>query len=258
MDLENFPTRELAKDMMSMISPIYDDSYVGKWIFEVMSVSLGLAKETIEGLADEAFPETATWTLPYWEQAYGITTNENLSIEERRAAISKKRTYHAPMNPYRIQTLVSDLCGRTVTLVENTLPHTFDIVISPGTSEVILDSVIALLDEIKQSQKSYRIIFGNTVGVNVRASPTRLAFGYQLASEYMKAGQYPEPANVGVSTDFGIEVAASETAQTFPYVLAGTQPDVNNVGSSVDGNVTASAASVAASVIYKMCGLETL
>lgn len=32
-DLENFPTRELAKDMMSMISPIYDNSYVGKMDF---------------------------------------------------------------------------------------------------------------------------------------------------------------------------------------------------------------------------------
>lgn len=29
MDLENFPTRETAKDMLSMISPIYDRSYVG-------------------------------------------------------------------------------------------------------------------------------------------------------------------------------------------------------------------------------------
>lgn len=36
-DLENFPTRELARDMMGRISPIYDNSYVGKWIFEVMS-----------------------------------------------------------------------------------------------------------------------------------------------------------------------------------------------------------------------------
>lgn len=37
MDLENFPTRESAKDMLSMVSPIYDRSYVGKWIFQVMA-----------------------------------------------------------------------------------------------------------------------------------------------------------------------------------------------------------------------------
>ena len=49
-DLENFPTRELARDMMGMISPIYDNSYVGKWIFEVMSVPLSLAQDTINEL----------------------------------------------------------------------------------------------------------------------------------------------------------------------------------------------------------------
>ena len=68
-DLENFPTRELARDMMGMISPIYDNSYVGKWIFEVMSVPLSLAQKTINELREQAFPETATWSLPYWEQS---------------------------------------------------------------------------------------------------------------------------------------------------------------------------------------------
>lgn len=75
-DLENFPTRELARDMMGMISPIYDNSYVGKWIFEVMSVPLSLAQDTINELREQAFPETATWSLPYWEQSYGLPTNE--------------------------------------------------------------------------------------------------------------------------------------------------------------------------------------
>ena len=90
-DLENFPTRELAKDMMSMISPIYDNSYVGKWIFEVMSVPLSLAQDTINELREQVFPETATWSLPYWEQSYGLPTNEALSIEERRSRVFSKR-----------------------------------------------------------------------------------------------------------------------------------------------------------------------
>ena len=92
-DLENFPTRELARDMIGMISPIYDNSYVGKWIFEVMSVPLSLAQKTINELREQAFPETATWSLPYWEQSYGIPTNESLSIEERRSQVIRKRNY---------------------------------------------------------------------------------------------------------------------------------------------------------------------
>ena len=32
MNLDELPTREVAKDMMAMISPIYDTTYVAKWL----------------------------------------------------------------------------------------------------------------------------------------------------------------------------------------------------------------------------------
>ena len=34
-DIERFPESESTKQMMSRISPIYENSYVGKWLFEV-------------------------------------------------------------------------------------------------------------------------------------------------------------------------------------------------------------------------------
>ena len=40
-DLEHFPTNETALRMMERISPIYDRSYVGKWIFEIMGMEMG-------------------------------------------------------------------------------------------------------------------------------------------------------------------------------------------------------------------------
>lgn len=55
MDLENFPTRESAKDMLSMVSPIYDRSYVGKWIFQVMAAPMELARETVEDIKNRRF-----------------------------------------------------------------------------------------------------------------------------------------------------------------------------------------------------------
>lgn len=35
-DIDKFPESEAAKRMLSRISPIYDNSYVGKWLYEVM------------------------------------------------------------------------------------------------------------------------------------------------------------------------------------------------------------------------------
>jgi hypothetical protein len=230
MDLENFPTRETARDMMSMISPIYEKSYVGKWIFEVMSEPLALAQQTVKDLEKEAFPETATWSLPYWEQAYGIDTNENLSQEERRWKIVKKRNFRNPMNPYRIAQLVSDVCGRTAELIENVAPHTFEIRIGPGESEAELQAIIDEVNKDKQSQKSFRVVFETPVGIRIRAEPLAKVFNYRMTGENKKAGRYPQPNIVGVVTPAQVSIAAREQSQVFPYVMAGTVPDVNTIG----------------------------
>lgn len=170
MDLENFPTREAAKDMLSMVSPIYDESYVGKWIFEIMGMPLGKARDIVNDLQNQLNPETATWTLPYWEESYGIVTNESLSIKERRSAIVKKRNFRKPMNPARIEMLLKDICGRDVRLVENVAPHMFSIEIADGESAVDLREIIENLCSVKQSQKSFVIGVGQRTDIVLRTN----------------------------------------------------------------------------------------
>ena len=224
-DLENFPTRELAKDMMSMISPIYDNSYVGKWIFEVMSVPLSLAQDTINELREQVFPETSTWSLPYWEQSYGLPTNEALSIEERRSRVISKRNCRKPMNPARIEMLLKELCGRDVKLIENTAPHTFEISVSPGTSEASLDQIIKLVNEVKQAQKSFRVVFDTPTTIKIRADPQPQKFPYRMTARGRKAGTYPQVNWVGISEHGSVIVTANRMSREFPYVVAGTKPD---------------------------------
>lgn len=60
MNLENFPTSPAAKRMIKTVSPIYDKSYVAKWIFQVMGLEIDEAWQFIEELRLQAFPETAT------------------------------------------------------------------------------------------------------------------------------------------------------------------------------------------------------
>ena len=48
-DLENFPTSESAKKMLSYVSDgFYDESYVGKWLFQVMGAEYDKALEIVE------------------------------------------------------------------------------------------------------------------------------------------------------------------------------------------------------------------
>lgn len=253
-DLENFPTRELARDMMGMISPIYDNSYVGKWIFEVMSVPLSLAQDTINELREQAFPETATWSLPYWEQSHGLPTNEALSIEERRSRVISKRNYRKPMNPARIEMLLKELCGRDVKLIENTAPHTFEISVSPGTSEAGLDQIIKLVNEVKQAQKSFRVVFDTPTTIKIRADPQSQKFPYRMTARGRKAGTYPQINVVGSVTSVQLLASIQGAGVEFPYPISGTKPDRSFLAEIEPGALNLQVDSTNAEVLYRACG----
>lgn len=85
-DLEHFPTCETSKRMLARVSPIYERSYVGKWLYQVMGLEMEDARRLFDELRQQAFPETATWGLTYWEQRYGITPNPADDLEARRQA----------------------------------------------------------------------------------------------------------------------------------------------------------------------------
>lgn len=51
---------------------------------------LELAQDAIEDFWNQLFIDTATWSLPLWERDYGLTGNENDSIENRRSAVKSQ------------------------------------------------------------------------------------------------------------------------------------------------------------------------
>lgn len=57
-DLEQFPTSPAAKRMLSYVTKgWYDNSYVGKWLYQVMGMEMDDAVELIQSLPYQAFPE---------------------------------------------------------------------------------------------------------------------------------------------------------------------------------------------------------
>ena len=195
------------------------------------------------------------------------------------------------MNPARIEMLVKELCGRECELVENVEPHTFEIKLSPGDSTVSLKQVIDLINEVKQAQKSFRIVFETPVSVRIRAEPRSAVFPYRTTSQNRKAGQHPDPAIITAIYDADLEVHAEGEGKTFPHVVAGTrpdianigvlpslqlqastlgqgvtfpypiagkEPDVSNFGEPESGGVAASVEGKSVSVVYKICGSKRM
>lgn len=166
-DIENFPTSECAKKMLSFVSDgFYDESYVGKWIFEVMGIEYDKALEIVKDLPAQFFPETATWGLMYHEIKWGLPVRLNMSYDERRRLIYQKRDYRAPMTPYRMEKYLENATGFEVHIADAgdmgeygfvpTHPNVFKAYfLGEGTLNTAL--VHGILNRIKQSHTEYTV-----------------------------------------------------------------------------------------------------
>lgn len=166
-DLENFPTSKSAQRMLSYVTNgFYDESYVGKWIYQVIGMEYDKSLEIVEDLPAQFFPETATWGLMYHEIKWGLPVREDLPYEERRRLIYQKRDYRAPMTPYRMEKYLADATGFEVRIADVNDPgeHGFqtqhpNVFKAYFLGEGTLDSkcVHEILDRLKQSHTTYKV-----------------------------------------------------------------------------------------------------
>lgn len=177
-DLENFPTSESAKRMLSYVTDgFYDNSYVGKWLYQVMGLEYDAALRIAEELPYQFFPETATWGLMYHEIKWGLPVRNNLLYEERRRLIYQKRDNRAPMTPYRMEKTLKDITGFEVRVADKNDPGDYGF-LAPHPNvfkayfmgEGTLDSkkVHETLDRLKQSHTVYTVNDRTEIAVDCR------------------------------------------------------------------------------------------
>lgn len=167
LDLQHFPISESAKKMLGYVSDgFYDDSYVGKWLFEIMGREYDMALEAVGELPAQFFPETATWGLIYHEIKWGLPVRMHLPDEERRKLIYQKRDFRSPMTPYRMERYLQDATGFEVHVADTNDTGKYGFVpLHPNVFKVYfvgketLDSKLVhkLLNRLKQSHTTYTV-----------------------------------------------------------------------------------------------------
>lgn len=154
-DLEHFPTYKVSQRMMSRVSPIYEKSYVGKWLFQVMGMEMEEAWDLFEELRQQPFPERTTWAIEYWERRYAIIPKPTDDLETRRRNIVMKRSIHLPMNPARMENMINGMTGGNTTLTENVDDYTFSITIDDPGPNMGTESVVKTVKEWKPSHQTF-------------------------------------------------------------------------------------------------------
>lgn len=214
--LFDIPSTETGRKMLQSVSPIYDRSYVGRWLFEVMGIEMAEARKYVDEFRLQAYPETATWGLRYWEQRYHIKTDERLPIEERRQRVIAKRWDFAPMNPARLEEYIFRACRMPAHVVEYNPEYRFEVIIDSTGAVLDFDEVYQLIRRAKPSHIAVTIIIEATVNIAIQPALER----YSIVSR--EAGTYPYVNVVGIPIDTIINQAVEANGFSFESKLCGT------------------------------------
>jgi len=87
--------------------------------YDAESLQIGLINYQIQDLLNQAFIDTATWSLDLWEEEYGITTNKLLSYEDRREIVKAKKRGRGTTTIEMIKNTAEAFSGGEV----NVIPH---------------------------------------------------------------------------------------------------------------------------------------
>ena len=150
--IDNLPVSEAGKRMLKRVSPIYSNSYVAKWLNQVMGSEWDKARELLLSLREQLFTETVTWGIKYQEHKYSITPDENLTLQERRVRLKRKKPHHLPISPGQLEKYIADGWGLKVNVDETYraghIKLTFD---AEATTDILRKSIITDFKRIKPS-----------------------------------------------------------------------------------------------------------
>lgn len=146
-----------GQKMIDMVTPIYDRSYVGLWLFEVMGRRFDEIQKIVDEFPEQSSPQTATWAIDYWEQEYGITPDNSIPLARRRALIMAAKQGRGPFTPARLKAIAEAITGMSARVVENAGPYTFSVYLSAMTGDD--QKLIAEVNRIKPAHLTFNLYF---------------------------------------------------------------------------------------------------
>lgn len=153
-----------AQKIVQGLTPKYGEAYAILWLFQVIGTQLDKLQKWISwdeteitSIKAQVVPQTATWSLPIWEDAYNIVPSPEWDLDRRRQNIVNRKWQRAPMNPYKVEQILAVATGCDVRIVERTGRNRFSVYIS--SMPVDVEQVKNQLNEIKPAHLIYNVTF---------------------------------------------------------------------------------------------------
>lgn len=131
--------------------------------YRLQGEGIGLLWYYIEDLFSQCFVETATWGLIKWEEVYGVSTNLELSYEERREILGNKIRSSGTSTVQIIKNAAEAFSGGEAEIIEEAENYRF-IIRFVGIKGIPrnMQALITMLEDIKPAHLAYDFEYSYT------------------------------------------------------------------------------------------------
>lgn len=204
--MDEILTSPEARNIVGQVSPIYGAAFVALWLFQVIGCQLDDIEAWSRAFQAETVPQTATWSLDYWEENYGIPRNPNMTDSQRRARIISRIRDRAPMSPAKLARYITDVSGYECEIIENTGKNRFTLIRRDQSGPLGL--VRLALNEAKPAHVIYKL---NSTWQNQVQTGEGLSAALQILS-WAQTAQQAEQNKISVK---GPAAQTEETGRFF-------------------------------------------
>lgn len=166
---ESILKNKKAKEILSWLPQVYGEAETFLWLLEVIGRELLEMEEWSEDFENQVVPQTATWSLPYWEERYYLPVNSAASPEKRRADILLRMWQRAPINPYKLEEILTGITGLPVKVKENTGKNHFTVCFEGYAGAGLFYRTVEEIDRLKPAHLIYTIQYLHDLMVQVQA-----------------------------------------------------------------------------------------
>ncbi|MDQ0195809.1 putative phage tail protein [Paenibacillus wynnii] len=152
-----------AVDLMKYLLPYYQGVQEMEELQETIGIEIGSLKSSSINVLNQAFIESATWSLGRWESELGLSTDPSKSFVSRREMITAKLRGSGTTTPEMIQRTASAFSGGDVLLEEVPEEYRF-IVRFVGILGIPpnMAGLIQMIEEIKPAHLAYEFVYTYT------------------------------------------------------------------------------------------------
>lgn len=245
----------VAKRMIETVSPIYEDSYVGCWMFEDIGREWERIWAIIDELPDQLFPQSASWLLSFWEERYGITPNIGDDDETRRSRVMEAEAPPQPFTPFTLNRWVYANSRRRVIVNDHIAPYTFAVFVVNQPDSLPLDfgKLYKYIVKHKQSHMSFELYLESDEQIKIKVETMYWRFPYR------QSGTEPWRNVPGGLERTRLRIKSHPQGYEFPYLMtgtrdAGTEPEVNITTGTEKTQIKASGTGRAITHRYPLAG----